>query len=109
MPRTNRPRRAVRASSARQEQEPGPLDAGRILGGLHRVERAGDGEWMVRLVSPAAARKTYSCPGCGGSIPPGMAHLVVWQQDWILGDAEAIAARRHWHSACWRGRSFRRR
>ncbi|WP_394938647.1 hypothetical protein [Psychromicrobium sp. YIM B11713] len=107
MPRSNRPRRPRGRASQPAEHE--ALDADRVLGGMARVESAGDGEWMVRSVSAAAARKEYSCPGCGRAVPPGNPHLVVWREDWIFGEADAIAARRHWHTACWRGRSFQNR
>ena len=50
-----------------------------------------DGDWLVRHVRPANAVKTYTCPGCGRSIPPGIAHLVVWQQDSLLGARSAGA------------------
>ncbi len=46
--------------------------------------------------------KPYSCPGCGGAIEAGVAHLVVWRMDGVLGDAADLAARRHWHEHCWR-------
>ncbi|NYE94793.1 hypothetical protein FHU41_001014 [Psychromicrobium silvestre] len=109
MPRSNRPRRPrPPAGGKSRPQEVEPLDPDRILGGMARVESAGDGEWMVRSVSPAQARKEYTCPGCGATVAPGTAHLVIWREDWIFGEADAIEGRRHWHTACWRGRSFRR-
>jgi hypothetical protein len=46
--------------------------------------------------------KEYTCPGCGGLITPGVAHVVVWRADGVLGDAADLDARRHWHSGCWR-------
>ncbi len=58
--------------------------------------------WTVQPVSAAQAQKPYVCPGCGREIVPGTAHLVVWRADGILGDAADLAARRHWHTACWR-------
>ena len=45
---------------------------------------------------------TASCPGCGRMIEPGTAHLVAWRADGVLGDAADLAARRHWHTHCWR-------
>lgn len=106
MPRSHRPRRAVgKAQQQRHELE--ALD--RVLEGISTVEKAGDGEWMVRTVSAVAARKEYSCPGCGRAVLQGNPHLVVWREDWIFGEADAIEGRRHWHTACWRGRSFRNR
>jgi len=107
MPRSNRPRRPKGKASRPAGVD--PLDVDRVLGGMARVESAGDGEWMVREVSAATARKTYTCPGCGRAVQPGNPHLVIWREDWIFGEADAIDGRRHWHTACWRGRSFRNR
>jgi hypothetical protein len=53
-------------------------------------------------VSGAKAVKDYTCPGCHRSIPVGTPHLVVWRADGVLGDAADLAARRHWHSHCWK-------
>lgn len=50
----------------------------------------------------AAAVKVYRCPGCERDVPVGVAHVVVWRADGVLGDAADLAARRHWHLACWR-------
>jgi hypothetical protein len=46
--------------------------------------------------------KAYVCPGCGLDVPTGVAHLVTWRADGVLGDAADLAARRHWHTHCWR-------
>jgi hypothetical protein len=56
--------------------------------------------WNVR--TQGAAAKTYSCPGCGLSIAIGSPHIVAWRADGLFGDAADLAARRHWHSQCWR-------
>jgi hypothetical protein len=53
-------------------------------------------------VSAVQAQKEYVCPGCGRAIEPGTAHVVAWRADGVLGDAADLAARRHWHSHCWR-------
>lgn len=70
-----------------------------------------------RLLGPAGARldgydvrssvgktKTYRCPYCQGTIPPGQAHLV------SLPDGRP-EERRHYHQGCWnkvvRGRPSR--
>lgn len=91
MPRANR-RRPV-----------GPDDSfERLLSGWKRTETRRDGEWNVQPVSAPQAHKTYTCPGCGRDVSPGIAHLVVWRADGVLGDAADLAARRHWHTACWR-------
>jgi hypothetical protein len=56
----------------------------------------------VQPVSAAQALKEYVCPGCGRVVAPGAAHVVVWRADGVLGDAADLAARRHWHTGCWR-------
>ncbi|OJX70085.1 MAG: hypothetical protein BGO95_03435 [Micrococcales bacterium 73-13] len=91
MPRTNR----------RREEEAPPLDAERILSGARRTVAARDGEWTVQPMAASNSVKAYACPGCSGTIEPGTAHLVVWRADSILGDADALAQRRHWHRRCW--------
>lgn len=74
----------------------------RLLAGWKRTEVRRGTEWTVQPVSDARAVKTYSCPGCAHLIEPGVAHLVVWRADGVLGDAADIAARRHWHAHCWK-------
>jgi hypothetical protein len=59
-------------------------------------------EWIVQPVSAAQAQKPYTCPGCGRQVDVGVAHLVVWRADGVLGDAADLAARRHWHQHCWK-------
>ncbi len=59
------------------------------------------GSVTVSPVQPYAAKKTYICPGCEGTIPPGAFHLVVVPDD-------APDLRRHWHRGCWH-RELRRR
>ena len=92
MPRSHRNRRP----------EPEPLDLARALGGATRVERRRGAQWNVRQVAAESAVKEYSCPGCGLAIPPGTAHVVAWRADGLMGEADDLAARRHWHSHCWR-------
>ncbi len=55
----------------------------------------------VRVVQPYQATKTYLCPGCSGTIPPGLGHVVVVPR-------EAADLRRHWHRGCWSGEARRR-
>lgn len=69
---------------------------------LQRHEVRHGVSWTVQPVSAARAVKPYVCPGCGLSIAPGIAHLVAWRDDSVLGDAAALADRRHWHPHCWR-------
>ncbi|WP_425544170.1 ATP/GTP-binding protein [Actinocorallia libanotica] len=77
---------------------------GRAMGGpwsygISETRREPDGEWHVRTVLASAALKTYRCPGCDQTIPPGVAHLVAWPAD--RGGPDD---RRHWHRACWQAR-----
>ena len=90
MPRRN-PRRSP-------EDEPPPL---RLAAGPRTEIRAGR-EWHVQPISITQALKRYRCPGCGAEIEEGVAHLVVWRADGVLGDRADLEARRHWHPACWR-------
>lgn len=92
MPRSHR-RRPERSRDA-------ALD--RLIAGWKRTEVRGGTEWYVQPLTAAQAQKEYLCPGCSGLIPVGTAHLVVWRADGVLGDAADLAARRHWHSGCWR-------
>lgn len=48
------------------------------------------------------AVKAYVCPGCNLQIAPGLAHLVAWRNDGLMGEAADLAARRHWHTHCWK-------
>lgn len=97
MPRSNRPRRGRPATEDESE-----LDLHRALYGTLRTESKRDGLWNVQPVSPASAVKTYLCPGCGLEVQPGQAHLVAWRADGLMGEAADIAARRHWHTHCWK-------
>ena len=97
MPRSNRPRR--RNGEQREEEQDG-LD--RLLAGWKRVEVRRGVEWNVQPVSALQAQKSYVCPGCGREIGPGVAHLVAWRADGVLGDSADLAARRHWHTTCWK-------
>jgi hypothetical protein len=95
MPRSNRPRR-------RKPAEDQPLDIERLRTGFRRVESKRGGEYTVQPVSAAAAAKSYLCPGCQLAIEPGVAHVVAWRMDGIMGEAAGLADRRHWHTHCWR-------
>ncbi|MCT9820295.1 hypothetical protein N3K63_08365 [Microbacterium sp. W1N] len=74
----------------------------RLLSGWKRTETRRGREWTVQPVSAAQAQKDYICPGCARTIGPGTAHVVVWRADGVLGDTADLAARRHWHAACWK-------
>ncbi|HWS49794.1 MAG TPA: hypothetical protein VN241_02185 [Microbacterium sp.] len=92
MPRSNRRRPTPRGDDSFE----------RLLAGWKRIETRRGVEWTVQPVSAAQAQKPYRCPGCGGLIDIGMAHLVAWRADGVLGDAADLAARRHWHLHCWK-------
>ncbi|MFW0108598.1 ATP/GTP-binding protein [Rothia sp. P6271] len=79
-------------------------DISRILDPSPTVEVASDGHWYVQYMPAVNARKNYICPECGRTISPGVAHLVVWQENHLFGKAQAIAERRHWHQRCWQTR-----
>lgn len=96
MPRSNRPRRN------RPAGDDDDLDLSRVLYGALRTEVKRDGLWNVQPVSAASASKVYICPGCGLEIAPGTAHIVAWRGDGLMGEADDLAARRHWHSHCWK-------
>ena len=100
MPRSNRPR-----SSRGREGSPGeavPLDLERALMGRRRTETKRDGLWNVQPQAASSAVKVYLCPGCGLDIAPGISHLVAWRADGLLGEADDLAGRRHWHTHCWK-------
>ena len=98
MARSNRSKgRAERAREGHPE-----LDVERLTTGWRRTEHRDGREWNVQPVSEAQALKAYRCPGCGLDVEPGTAHLVAWRADGVLGDAADLAARRHWHTHCWR-------
>ncbi|QEO16299.1 hypothetical protein FLP10_16020 [Agromyces intestinalis] len=73
-----------------------------MTSGWKRTEVRGGREWYVQPVSERQAVKSYTCPSCGREVPPASAHLVVWRADGVLGDQADLAARRHWHTHCWR-------
>ena len=91
--------RSRRRPPARPDTED-PFD--RLLAGWKRSETRRGVEWTVQPVSGAQALKEYVCPGCGRGIEAGTAHLVAWRADGVLGDSADLAARRHWHTHCWR-------
>ncbi|SEP68151.1 hypothetical protein SAMN05444745_101426 [Arthrobacter sp. OV608] len=118
MPRSNRPRRPVsgkagagsgRAGGKKGSADVPELDLERARAGIARRESAPDGEWMVRTMTAKNAEKTYICPECSTAVLPGVAHLVVWKDDHLFGAAAGLAERRHWHTNCWKTRSYRYR
>ncbi|HEV7955886.1 MAG TPA: hypothetical protein VGP10_01880 [Marisediminicola sp.] len=95
MPRSNRPR----GSRGDGDEQP---DLSRVLRGRTRTESKRDGLWNVQSLAATSASKHYVCPGCGLGIAPGTAHIVAWRADGLMGEADDVAARRHWHSHCWK-------
>jgi hypothetical protein len=96
MPRSNRPR------GKRQGDDDDEYDISRVLTGRRRTEDKRDGEWNVQPVAAASATKFYTCPSCGLEIAPGTPHTVAWRADGLMGEANDLAARRHWHLHCWK-------
>lgn len=86
----------------RRRPEPADDSFDRLLTGWKRTETRRGITYTVQPVAAAKAQKTYTCPGCGRDVVPGTAHVVVWRADGVLGDAADLAARRHWHSTCWK-------
>ena len=95
MPRSNRPR----ASRGGGDDD---FDASAVLYSRLRPESKRDGQWNVQPISALGAAKDYSCPGCGLLIAVGTAHVVAWRADGLMGAADDLAARRHWHTHCWK-------
>ena len=59
----------------------------------------------MQPIAAASALKAYVCPGCSLEVSPGTAHVVTWRADGLMGEADDLAARRHWHTHCWKIRS----
>jgi hypothetical protein len=97
MPRSNRPRN--RRGPADGDDA---VDLNRVLFGAPRIESRRGVSWNVQSLSPTSASKTYLCPGCSLEITPGTAHIVAWRADGLMGEADDLAARRHWHTHCWK-------
>ena len=92
MPRSNR---------RRHDASGGDESFERLLAGWKRTETRRGVQWTVQPVSGVQAVKPYTCPGCGRMVETGVAHLVTWRADGVLGDQAELAARRHWHTRCW--------
>ena len=100
MPRSNRPRGPRSGAGGPGDDEEHDI-ATALLGSL-RSETRRDGLWNVQSISASSARKIYTCPGCGLEITPRTPHIVAWRADGLMGEAEDLAARRHWHPHCWK-------
>ncbi|MET1044233.1 MAG: hypothetical protein ABWX59_08965 [Microbacteriaceae bacterium] len=100
MPRSNYPR-----GRASRDDDDEQRDIARALFGQRHTEQKRDGLWNVQPIAAASAQKYYTCPGCTVQIAPGIAHTVTWRADGIMGEADDVAARRHWHTHCWKIRN----
>ena len=77
------------------------VNLGRALHGSALTETKRGGLWNVQRMAGTSV-KAYLCPGCSLEISPGTAHVVAWRADGLMGEAEDLAQRRHWHSHCWK-------
>ncbi|MBY6061353.1 hypothetical protein [Microbacterium esteraromaticum] len=92
----------ARSRKRRPERSDAEDSFQRLLAGWKRTETRRGREWVVQPVSAVQAVKEYTCPGCHRTIAPQTAHVVVWRADGVLGETADLAARRHWHTQCWR-------
>ena len=97
MPRSNHPR-----GRRRDDGDDDDFDISKALFGRLTTERKRSGLYNVQPISAASATKHYTCPYCGRDIAPRTAHIVAWRADGLMGEADDLAARRHWHTHCWR-------
>jgi hypothetical protein len=106
VPRKGRGGTALPGRAGQDDEDEEPGSPGTSLdrpAGPERREEWADGEWVIRLVSGAAATKAYRCPGCDQEILAGTPHLVAWP-----ALTPGLEMRRHWHRACWQRRLTRR-
>jgi hypothetical protein len=89
-------------SRRRRSDAGGDESFDRLLAGWKRTETRRGVEWTVQPVSASQATKLYVCPGCARAVEPGTPHVVTWRADGVLGPDADLAARRHWHTHCWR-------
>ena len=109
MPRSNRPRNSRQGNQGNQgnhgdqgAQGDDGVDLTRALRGGSRIESKAGGLFTVQSVQYSASDKVYTCPACGLDIDASSPHIVAWRADGIMGAADDIAGRRHWHSHCWK-------
>lgn len=98
MPRSNHPRRGGTPVEGDDED----FDLSRVVFGSLHIESRRNGRWNVQPISAASAVKFYRCPGCGLPIGPKVPHTVAWPADGLMGEADDVASRRHWHNHCWK-------
>lgn len=77
------------------------FDPDRALGGGPRIEPGPGGE-RYYVATPRPNDKTYICPGCNQEIAGDTVHVAAWPVEHMFGEEAAKAARRHWHTNCWR-------
>lgn len=88
--------------SKKYQREVRPLNTEAIMGYTH-TEMGADGfEYKVHHI--VSGKKEYICPGCNGVILVGESHEVAWTESGWFGVEAGQAARRHWHTSCWRAR-----
>ena len=100
MPRSNRNSRTSRDRKNAAGSD--DFDLSQILLGTRQIESKRGREWNVQPMTAVNALKAYKCPGCQLEIQPGVAHIVVWPNDGIMGSESDLRSRRHWHEHCWR-------
>ena len=81
-----------------------PLDLGRLSSVPRTQTGPGGADFTVRRLRGGA--KTYTCPGCNRSIPPGTPHVVAWSNESLFGADRGLKDRRHWHTSCWERRRW---
>ena len=86
----------------RDRDDPEEIDLERVRTGYRRVESKRGTRYIVQPIGAKNALKEYRCPGCDNFIAPGVAHLVAWEDESLLGPTRAVEDRRHWHNHCWR-------
>jgi hypothetical protein len=86
VPRNNR-------RDGRRRDEGEPLDVDRLRAGFRRTETKRGESYTVQ---PISERR------CNLSIAEGVAHLVAWRNDGIMGESQGLSDRRHWHNHCWK-------
>ncbi|WP_111720356.1 hypothetical protein [Homoserinimonas sp. OAct 916] len=101
MPRHNRSDRRSRRSGEQRSEPAESPGLENLLAGWRRTEARRGAEWNVQPISARQAVKSYRCPGCELPVAAGVAHVVVWRADGVLGDRSDLDSRRHWHSQCW--------
>lgn len=76
-----------------------------------RIELYDGEEYEVRSVTGSGSTRAYRCPGCQQEIRRATPHVVAWPVVPSLLTSftgTGVDERRHWHTACWRGRERRR-